>query len=510
MNKINIKNKQNLKKGLSSEQKDFVDIVNESNILTCNSKGIASCIFTSLENTKFCEIKNKLFRYLTLEEMVEIQDCSAEFSLPVSKLEYKTLSLLQTLKSTSNTSINLITKGIRKIHKQVVERTSKIIVKSIHKPFVSQNMYVNQALLNYSKNKDLFVSLKHMNNKKLQVFLKQRDLELVNYDSFSDDSDTKKFVLFPYAGGKQGVNKTAMQSLIEDAFKKKQYTKFIDIFAGGMGATYNVLPILLQNSIEEVVINDINKSIINVYRQIQKKPKQVQRHLASISLDYYKKHGKFKPDSREEARALHISIEKEFKELEIQKKMSPRRAALFLFLMHKSTGAMLDYDMQTKTCFFETSYKIINIELLINKVALYHQILISTKITFKSVQYQTLLKKYKNSSDALLLIDPPYIEYSEKESNSSSSFTYGINFNHKELLNKMKNIEADFIYYNNHNPLIENFATRHSYRYSKNSRTYANGILERTVAIEICMSKLPKRSNQTSFNKQFDETLLVA
>jgi site-specific DNA-adenine methylase len=120
------------------------------------------------------------------------------------------------------------------------------------------------------------------------------------------------------------------------------------------------------------------------------------------------------------------------------------------------------------------------------------------------------LKKYKNSSDALLLIDPPYIEYSEKESNSSSSFTYGINFNHKELLNKMKNIEADFIYYNNHNPLIENFATRHSYRYSKNSRTYANGILERTVAIEICMSKLPKRSNQTSFNKQFDETLLVA
>ncbi|WP_434658559.1 DNA (cytosine-5-)-methyltransferase [Sulfurimonas sp. NW9] len=514
----------------------------------CSTNGIAPCIVASSAKTKFYDTKNKLFRYLTLEEMAAIQGFPSDFVFPVSnaqkkkqignsitisvleaiienlllhikptspksssrKTEQKTKSLLQALKSTGNTSINLMTTGIRKRRKQVVERTSKIIVKSIHKPFVSQNMYVNQALLNYSKNKDLFDSLERMNQRELHTFLKKRDLDIVNYDSFSDNSNTKKCVLFPYAGGKQGVNKTDMQQLAINAFKEKKYTKFIDVFAGGMGATYNVLPVLLQNSIEEVVINDINKSIINVYRQIQRKPKQVQRHLASIPLDYYKKYGKFAPVSRTEARALHVSIEKEFKELEIQKKMSPRRAALFLFLIHKSTGAMLDYDMKTKTCFFETSYKIINIELLINKVALYHKILTSTKITFKSVQYQTLLKKYKNSSDALLLIDPPYIEYSEKASNNSSSFTYGIDFNHKELLNKMKNIQADFIYYNNHNPLIENFATRYSYRYSKNIRTYANGVLkDRTKAVEVCMTKLPKRSNKSSSGEQF-ETPLVA
>ncbi|MEN4046329.1 DNA (cytosine-5-)-methyltransferase [Sulfurimonas sp. NWX367] len=514
----------------------------------CSTEGIAPCIVASSAKTKFYDTKNKLFRYLTLEEMAAIQGFPSDFVFPVSnaqkkkqignsitisvleaiienlllyikptslksssrKTEQKTKSLLQTLKSMKNISSDIITKNIKKIRSEELRRSSQTIVKNITKPFVSKNMYVNQALISYSKDKDLFASLKSMNEKELQIFLKQRDLEIINYDSFSDDTNTKKFVLFPYAGGKQGVNKTDMQQLAINAFKNKKYTKFIDIFAGGMGATYNVLPVLLQNSIEEVVINDINKSIINVYRQIQRKSKQVQRHLASIPLDYYKKYGKFAPVSREEARELHISIEKEFKDLELQKKMSPRRAALFLFLIHKSTGAMLDYDMKTKTCFFETSYKIINIELLINKVALYHKILTSTKITFKSVQYQTLLKKYKNSSDALLLIDPPYIEYSEKVSNNSSSFTYGIDFNHKELLNKMKNIQADFIYYNNHNPLIENFATRYSYRYSKNIRTYANGVLkDRTKAVEVCMTKLPKRSNKSSSGEQF-ETPLVA
>jgi len=510
-----------------------------------DTKGITGTLLTT-PGRKYFDSKNGLFRYLTEEEQALIQQFPKSFNWPVSKTQQRiqignsiTVSVLEALikqlllpqtpppkvpastnntsttvhkasknkatKSSNSTCISLlqtikkkegyvsgpiITKDIKAIRKVATDRTTEIIKENIDKKLISKNMYINQALINYSKDQAIFDKIEVMGTKELTTYIKDRDLNLYNYDSFADESNTKKLVLFPYAGGKQGVNKTAMQSLVKKAFKKKKYTKFIDSFAGGLGATYNVLPILLENNVEEIVINDINKSIINVYRQIQRKPKQVQRQLASISIDYYKKYRKFAPTTRKQARALHTKIEQEFKQLELKKKMSPRRAALFLFLMHKTTGAMVDYDMGTQTCFFETSYKIINIDFLINKVAIYHKLLTSTKITFKSVQYQTLFKKYKNDSDVLLLIDPPYIEYSEVESENSCCFTYGIDFNHKELLLKIKNLDTDFIYYNNHNPLLEKFASNHGYSYKKNERTYSNNSEDRTKAIEICMTKL--------------------
>lgn len=310
-----------------------------------STSGISPTLRTG-NRDHFYDTKNSLFRRLTLEELTAVQGFSKDFKWPVGKTaqrkqlgnsvsvpvfecilrellkDYlpktpkisnkkppsnknvstptKTISLLQTLKTANNVSVNIIKQDFKKISKQAIERTSKII---------SKNMYVNQTLINYSKDKDLFDSLEEMNNLELKTFLKRRDLDIVNDDSFSDNSDTKKLVLFPYTGGKQGVNKTEMQSLVRKAFKKNKYTKFIDSFAGGLGATYNVLPILLENNVEEVVINDINKSIINVYRQIQRKPKQVQHQLASIATDYYIKYGKFTPQTRKQARVLHVEID---------------------------------------------------------------------------------------------------------------------------------------------------------------------------------------------------------
>ncbi len=502
-----------------------------------STSGISTTLRTG-NRDHFYDTKNKLFRRLTLEELTALQGFSKDFkwhvgktaqrkqlgnsvSVPVFEAILKELlvpylpttptvankvpaSITNTTKSSKTTCISLlqtikekegyvsgplISTKIQAIRKTATDRTTKIIEAHIDRPLLSKNMYINQALINYSKDKNIFDSIEKMTDIKLTQYLK-RDLNIYNYDSFADDSDTKKLTLFPYAGGKQGVNKSKMQSLVSDAFKQKKYTKFIDSFAGGLGATYNVLPILLENNIEEIIINDINKSIINVYRQIQRNPKQVQRQLASISLDHFKEFGKFTPESREEARVLHVKLEAEFKELELQKKMTPRRAALFLFLMHKSTGGMVDYDMKTKTCFFETSYKIINIDLLINKVQLFHKIFNSTKMTFKSVQYQTIFKTYASDATALMLIDPPYVEYNELESSTKGcSFTYGIDFDQQELLRNVKNLKCDFVYYNNHNPLIENFANKNGFYYLKNSRTFSNNSEDHTKSVEICMTK---------------------
>ena len=406
------------------------------------------------------------------------------------------MSLLTMVKAKNNSFCKIIDKNIRAIRKLATDRTTNIIEKNIDRNLLSINMYVNQALIKYSKNPDVFDAIEKISDIELTKYLKNANLNILNFDSFSDDSDSKKFVLFPYAGGKQGVNKTNMQALTKNAFNHKKYTKFVDAFAGAFGATYNILPVILEQDIKEVLVNDINISIINTYRQVQRNPNQVMKHLASISIDNYKEFNQFQPETREEARRLHVKLEAEFKKLELQKNINPRRAALFMFLIHKSTGGMLDYDMKTKTCFFETSYKVIDIDRLINKVKLFHVILNSVKMTFKSVPYQTLFKTYKNDKDTLILIDPPYIEYQEEnETTKGCSFTYGIDFDQQKLLGKVENLACDFIYYNNHNPLIENFANKNGFDYMKNSRIFNNNSEGRKKSVEIRMTKFTASTN---------------
>lgn len=541
-----------------------------------DTKGVTGTLLTT-PGRKYWDSKNGLFRYLTENEQAQIQGFPKNFKWPVSKAQKRiavgnsiTVSVLEALikqliipqdspknpnvankvpasinnasthtKTTKKTNISkgsnstcisllqtikekegyvsgpIITKGIKAIQKIATDKANKIIEQHIsdNHMFLAKTAFINKSLIQYSKDQDIFDNIEAMDTKELTTYLKDRDLNLYNYDSFADNSNTKKFTLFPYAGSKQYLNKSKMQNLVGNAFKNKKYTRVIDAFAGSIGSIYNVLPILLENNIEEIVVNDINKSIINVYRQVQRKPKQVQRQLASISIDYYKKFDKFSPETREEARAQHNELESEFKELEIKKKMTARRAALFLYLMHKSTGGMLDYFIDKKTCFFETSYKVINIDFLINKVQLFHKILTSTKFKFKSVKYQTIFRTYKNETDTLILIDPPYVEYSEDvESTKGCSFTYGIDFDQKELLSKVKNLKCDFIYYNNHNPLIENFAKKHNCSYEKNSRTFANNSEDRTKSVEICMTKFTAniQSKHRSSNSTSYENDLVA
>jgi DNA adenine methylase len=408
------------------------------------------------------------------------------------------MSLLQTLKKKAKQSIEFMKNNLGKIRKYSTERSEEIIAKNIDKPFTAKTMYVNRALIINSKDKTLFNNLDTMNQKEFVNYLKDRNLSILNYDSYSDDSDTKKFVPFSYAGGKQGGNKVSMQKLVRSAFKKHSYKTWVEPFVGAFGATYNVLPVLLEYGIEEIVLNDINKSLINTYRQIQKNPKQVQRHLASIAIEYYKEFGKFKPNSRKEAKALREKLKLEFFQIEVDRKMNARRAALFLYLISTASGGMVKYDIQSKTCDFSSTYEITNIDLLINKVEIFHQVFTSVKTTFKSIKYQTIINKYKNDTNTLMLLDPVYMEYSEEETEKSCSYTYGIDFNHKELLNKLQKVEFDFLYYNNHNPLLQRYARKNSFEYIKTPRVYSNGSKGRTETVEITMINIKTREVKTS------------
>lgn len=406
------------------------------------------------------------------------------------------LEMIQQFQITEQKEIML--EDFRKVQNESKEFILNVLKKHIKKTHISSWIYRILSLVRYSKDYSLHETIKNLNNLSdksyLYNFLRNKSKEIINTSSFSDDTDTKRFAYTPYGGGKQ-KHKGIQQSILTSMLLKnpKQFKSYYEPFVGGFGSVYNSLPLLIKNGIKDIYLSDLNPSLINSYKQVQKNPKQVQRHLASFELNYYRTHNKFYPTTKEEGKELFEKLHKEFTHLETKKRMNPKRAALFLYLIHNTQGGMLSFNMDNQTNKFTFCYcqnKLKQIPLIINKVEIYNKIFNLGNIKFSIKKYETVLNKIKNDSTALVLFDPPYVNYEEISTSKdflSCKYNYGINdFNHRELLNKIKDSKYSFIYYNNHNPHLENFAKDENYNYVKKDVIYKNGTVGKKC-VEILM-----------------------
>ena len=408
------------------------------------------------------------------------------------------LEILPQVQITEQKEIML--EDFRKVQNESKEFILNVLKKHIKKTHISSWIYRILSLVRYSKDYSLHETIKNLNNLSdksyLYNFLRNKSKEIINTSSFSDDTDTKRFAYTPYGGGKQ-KHKGIQQSILTSMLLKnpKQFKSYYEPFVGGFGSVYNSLPLLIKNGIKDIYLSDLNPSLINSYKQVQKNPKQVQRHLASFELNYYRTHNKFYPTTKEEGKELFEKLHKEFTHLETKKRMNPKRAALFLYLIHNTQGGMLSFNMDNQTNKFTFCYcqnKLKQIPLIINKVEIYNKIFNLGNIKFSIKKYETVLNKIKNDSTALVLFDPPYVNYEEISTSKdflSCKYNYGINdFNHRELLNKIKDSKYSFIYYNNHNPHLENLAKDENYNYVKKDVIYKNGTVGKKC-VEILMFK---------------------
>ena len=419
------------------------------------------------------------------------------------------LEMIQQFQITEQKEIML--EDFRKVQNESREFILNVLKKHIKKTHISSWIYRILSLVRYSKDYSLHETIKNLNNLSdksyLYNFLRNKSKEIINTSSFSDDTDTKRFAYTPYGGGKQ-KHKGIQQSILTSMLLKnpKQFKSYYEPFVGGFGSVYNSLPLLIKNGIKDIYLSDLNPSLINSYKQVQKNPKQVQRHLASFELNYYRTHNKFYPTTKEEGKELFEKLHKEFTHLETKKRMNPKRAALFLYLIHNTQGGMLSFNMDNQTNKFTFCYcqnKLKQIPLIINKVEIYNKIFNLGNIKFSIKKYETVLNKIKNDSTALVLFDPPYVNYEEISTSKdflSCKYNYGINdFNHRELLNKIKDSKYSFIYYNNHNPHLENFAKDENYNYVKKDVIYKNGTVGKKC-VEILMFKNRVEKNTNSMN----------
>lgn len=397
------------------------------------------------------------------------------------------------------TILNLMLKGYKKIQQKCEEKIQKIIVESLDKPRISLTMYVNKCLIVYSQDRDLLTMILSMSTNNLRRFL-WLSKDIVNYTLL----DTLRLVFIPYAGGKLKHEKP--QKDILNGLDLKKFNKYYEPFLGGFSSVFNSIPLLLENGIIDIFLSDINPSLINLYRQVQKNFLLVQKHLASLDLEYYRTYGKLHPETKKECKEWFNKVHTEFTQLEKNKRMSPRRAALFFYLMHLTQGGMLNFNMNTKLNKFTFSYdpnKFKKIPLLINKVSIFNRVFNLGNIKFSIRKVETVHKLIKNDTTSLILFDPPYIKYEEITTSKkvkSCSYNYGVNdFPHERLLKLINNGKYTFIYYNNHNPLIEEFSEDGNFNYNKMNVIYKNG-KQNTKSIEILMFKDRTRLSVNSVN----------
>lgn len=269
-------------------------------------------------------------------------------------------------------------------------------------------------------------------------------------------------VLFKYIGGKTWM-KEIIREEITKVLKKKEIKTFIEPFAGGLGCFLNIYDLLIDYKIENIILNDINKKVINFYKCVYNNPHVLINEYEKIEKDFIKlipykyiedNKIKNKEDIKKilsEANSYFLKVRKQFN---LSNHNNENSAALFLFLQtHCFNGVYRENQKGEYNTPFNWGVKKFDKQKIEEKILTVHNIFKNFNITFTNETYSSI--NY-NINDSLYYVDPPYIN-NEDEIKENKYHKDG--FNSKDqllLIEKLKN--NNFIYSNhNHNLLIKEF-----------------------------------------------------
>lgn len=121
-------------------------------------------------------------------------------------------------------------------------------------------------------------------------------------------SDASLSPFVKWAGGKRQLLKEIKERMPEGFYR------YYEPFVGGGAVVFDILP-------ENAVINDINKALINAYRQICKEPKAFLNIINSLDSKMW-----------EDGKAYYYSLRERYNDKLMQKEYDTELAALFVFI----------------------------------------------------------------------------------------------------------------------------------------------------------------------------------
>lgn len=267
---------------------------------------------------------------------------------------------------------------------------------------------------------------------------------------------------FRYPGGKSQLYSFVENLLIEN----KINGTYIEPFAGGAG-----LPIKLlhNNVVNNVWINDYDKSIYSVWHAILNQPDQLIKRIKEIPFDYYDNVNSNVKDASNLAywrtvKALYI------KEKNHQNSIDNAFATLFLNRTNQSgiiTGGPLGGLSQSKTKIFAR----LNKKTLIDKINLIHSYSDRIKLTrLNALDMVPQIRESIDQDNSFIFFDPPY--YDQGNNLYYSSFDSSGHDNMSKSILSMTNYNWITTY--DKNPQISEFYSVATQKFEYQIRYSAN------------------------------------
>lgn len=271
--------------------------------------------------------------------------------------------------------------------------------------------------------------------------------------------------LFKWVGGKKWLA-PKLNELYNKKIKKNQYKYYIEPFAGGLGSLLFVLPTLEEKGVDTIIINDINKTLINTYKSIKSKKNKVFKAYWKLEVEYKKlipkKAFKLNPTKdKEEIRELLLypceffySCRQRFNEVKDTNDIEA--VALFLFLaQHSFNGLYRENSLGGYNTPYNWECGCPERKRKKELIDSYSSIFKKFNIIFENKDVFKFLRKYrKYSKNALFYFDPPYLNEGISE-NKYNKDHFGLK-SQKKLLKEY--IKLDNVVFSNHMlPIFEDF-----------------------------------------------------
>jgi len=287
--------------------------------------------------------------------------------------------------------------------------------------------------------------------------------------------------LFIYPGSKEKMKEDLNEIydfLYEDKVAKtnKGFDTFIDVFGGGFNSTLALMDILQTSGVKNYVFNDIDPVIYTSHKLCKTMLNEMISEFSEIiRTKFIIPYGSFYLD-RKLFESIKTEIVEEFHELQKNKDYSYKLAIRFIFLRameYSGTIKYNEYGHKISKKVFDMTKATNEIFRVIPKLEKFNEFYNNMDVQFYNMDAFELLKldEFKNRTDILLNLDPPYIKqeehiYTEDELEkltnkdlSDCSIDYDQpNFPHIEIFDLFS--KYNIIYNNNYHQIVDFYATK--------------------------------------------------
>lgn len=265
-----------------------------------------------------------------------------------------------------------------------------------------------------------------------------------------DGKKIQSAVLFEYVGNKRAFYKRT-QTLLKERIESEKINTIVVPFTGSGSDFLNVAPKMIREEKRTVVLNDLNPSIVNLFKTIRDNKKELIREIETIINDQKSLVGS--NPTLSDYQLFHKMLREELHVLELKKIMGIRRAALFIIIMNTTFGGNYEWKNGKSHVGISTDLKKFQkYSKTIDKIEMYSFYMEKYEVIVENEDYTAILKKYDNST-TLFLIDPPYLKQ-DADVLVSTAVTYGNpDFPHHECITNVKKLKAQVIYHNYRNQI---------------------------------------------------------